>query len=94
MEERNDVFAENEVQVAENGKKPTHTPSLVLGIVAIVGGFIMPLIGYVCGIIGIILSSKNKVAYSTKSGKICSIVGIVVAAAMHILNIIMMGAAL
>lgn len=66
--------------------------ALVLGILSIPGGFFIPLIGILLGCIGFPLarmgqgSSKAGLA---KAGKVCCIVGMALAAAMWILNIVL-----
>lgn len=71
-------------------KKPTHTASLVLGILSIVFGMLSPLVAYILGGIGLSLAGKNKETHSTKAAKVCCIVGIVIGAIGHISNIVLM----
>lgn len=69
---------------------PNATASLVLGIISIVGSFCLGLPGLICGIIGLILSGKDKKLYyampdiysqssygQSNAGRICSIIGVV-----------------
>lgn len=69
------------------------TPSLVLGIVSIVGAFCYGIGGVICGIIGLILANKDRrlyranpemysaSSYSTlNAGRICSLIGLILGA--------------
>lgn len=70
---------------------PNSTPSLVLGIVSIVGSFcLLGFGGLVCGIIGLNFANKNRDLYNghpqmysaaslktSNAGRICSIIGII-----------------
>ncbi len=71
---------------------PNATTTLVLGIISIVGTFCYGL-GIICGIIGIIMASKDRKLYqsapelysqssysTSNAGRICSIVGTVLSA--------------
>ncbi len=73
-----------------NGKKPCYVPALVLGILSIVLGLLIALVGEILSIIGIILAVVNRKDYSTKAGLVCSIVGLVVSVANHIVGIWML----
>lgn len=64
---------------------PMHTPSLVLGILSICFALLIPLVSYVCSIIGLSLTSGMKDAYRIKPGKICCIVGFIIALISHFL---------
>jgi len=65
-------------QAPPAGGKPTHVPSLVLGIIAIIGAFFtVGIVGLVCGIIAVVLAKKNKDAYSTTAGFITGIIGLI-----------------
>lgn len=83
--EADGLFAE---PAANPEKKPTHTASLVLGILSIVFGMLIPLAAYILGGIGLSLAGKNKETHSTKAAKVCCIIGIVIGAIGHISNII------
>jgi uncharacterized membrane protein len=75
----------NNYQGNGNQALPNATASLVLGILSIVGCYI----GWILGIIGLVLANKDKKLYeqnpgayslssynNSKAGKICSIIGI------------------
>lgn len=85
--EADGLFAE---PAANPEKKPTHTASLVLGILSIVFGLLIPLAAYILGGIGLSLAGKNKETHSTKAAKVCCIIGIVIGALGHISNILLM----
>lgn len=68
------------------------TASLVLGILSTVIGFFIPLIGVILGIIGVMqarMGSGSTKASLAKAGKVLSIIGICIAAAGWILNIVL-----
>lgn len=85
----NNIFAENTQEQTAPGKKPGHTPSLVMGILSIVLGLLIPLVGEILGIIGITTSMKKREACNTKAALVCSIVGLVVSVANHILGFLL-----
>ena len=79
---------------------PNATASLVLGIIAIVGSFCYGIIGLICGIVGLILSNKDKKLYkenpelyspssfsTSSAGRTCSIIGIVLSSLIIIVII-------
>jgi hypothetical protein len=79
---------------------PNATASLVLGILAILGGFCYGLFGVILGIIGLVLSNKDRrlyaenpdvyssASYSTSnSGRVCSIIGLVLGALVLVIII-------
>ena len=88
--EENKLFQENAPTILENVKKPTHAPSLVLGILAIIFGILFALAGDILGIIGIALAIVKRKDYNTKAGLICSIIGLVIAIANHIVTAILL----
>jgi hypothetical protein len=80
---------------------PNGTAVLVLGIVSIVGCFCYGIAGIVCGIIAVVLSSKDLRLYAAdpslyttssfsnlKSGRICGIIGLSLSAAYLVFLII------
>lgn len=75
-------------------RKPTHTTSLVLGILSLVFALLIPLAGEILGIVGITKASHNRQTHSTTAGLVCSIVGLVLAVANHILGIVLQFSAL
>ena len=60
---------------------------MVLGILSIVLGLLIALVGEILSIIGIILSVVKRKDHNTKAALICSIVGLVVSVANHIIGI-------
>lgn len=86
----NNIFAEPTEEQNVPGKKKGHTPSLVLGILSIVLGLLIALAGDILGIVGIIMSVAKRKDYNTKAALICSIVGLVLSIANHVLAILMM----
>jgi len=72
---------------------PNSTAVLVLGIISIVGSMCYGVVGLICGIIALVLSSRDAQLYRTQprryamssyknlqAGKICAIIGIVISA--------------
>lgn len=76
--EENKIFQEQqEKAVAVNGKKPMDTPALVLGIVALLASPFIPLISYICGIIGLVFAIKHRKDRRTTAALILCIVGLI-----------------
>ena len=82
--EENTIFQDKPTEVVEvpeaaeaTGKKPLDVAALVLGIVAVVAAAFIPLISYVCGIIGLVFAIKHRKAKRTTAALILCIVGIV-----------------
>ncbi len=73
-----------------NGKA---TAAVVLGVISLLG-LLSPIVGIVCGIIAIVLSSLAKtdgmVIGRAKTGRVLGIIGTVIGVAMWIINIIML----
>lgn len=68
------------------------TAALILGILSVVFGLFIPLIGIILGVIGITqarMGSGSSKAGSAKAGKILSIIGICIAVAGWLLNIVL-----
>ena len=68
------------------------TAALVLGILSIAFGLFIPLIGIILGIIGMTqarMGSGSSKAGMAKAGKVLSIIGICIAAAGWLLNIVL-----
>lgn len=70
-------------------EKKIHVPSLVLMIVGFVFSLISPIVTYVCSIISIIMSIKNRKINKTTYAIILNIIALLIAAANHIYAIIM-----
>ena len=83
-----------ETRPADSDKKPSHTASLVLGILTIVFSLVSPLVSYILGIVGITKASNNRHTHSTTAGLVCSIVGLVLAFINHILGTVLQFSAL
>ena len=91
--EENKIFQENPENFNVPGRKPTHTPSLVLGILSIVFSLLIALIGDILAIIGIIMAVRKRKDYNTKAALICSIIGLVLSIGNHIFAILIMAMA-
>lgn len=78
------VVSDNVVQSGE-GKK-TYTPALVVGILSIVFGILFALAGDILAIVGIVLSRSKKETFRTKSAFICSVIGLLISIANHVLG--------
>lgn len=92
--EENNIFEERSQELNPTDQKPSHTASLVLGILSIVFGLLFALAGDILAIIGIVLAVTKKKEYRTTAGLVCSIIGLVVSIANHILGILLAGAML
>ena len=90
----------NPQQYNQPANLPNATASLVLGIISIVGSLCYGLVGVICGIIGLVLANKDRKLYESapgmyssssysqsNSGRICSIVGLVIGAIFLLLII-------
>lgn len=86
---KNDIFEERTEPLNVPGKKPGHTPSLVVGILSIVFALLFALVGDVLGIVGIIMAACKRKTHNTKAGLICSIVGLALAIGNHVLAVLM-----
>lgn len=68
------------------------TAALVLGILSVVFGLFIPLVGIILGVVGITqarMGSGSSKAGSAKAGKVLSIIGICIAVAGWLLNIVL-----
>lgn len=86
----NNIFEERTEPLNVPGKKPGHTPSLVVGILSIVFSLLIALAGDILSIVGIVMSVRKRKTHNTKVGLICSIVGLVLALGNHVLSVLMM----
>lgn len=83
--EKNQIFQESQEKVAaENGKKPMDTPSLVLGIIALVASPFIPLVSYICGIIGLVFAIKRRKEKRTTVALVLCIAGLICGVASHV----------
>lgn len=85
----NAIFEEHSKEPDIPGKKPIHVPSLVIGILSIVFALLFALIGDILGIAGIVMSAVKRKNYKTTAALVCSVIGLVLAIANHVLSIIM-----
>ena len=69
--------------------KQTYTAGLVLGILSIPCGLLIAISGWILGIVGIVLNSKNKNEKKTTAGLVLSIIGLVVSIINSILGVVM-----
>ena len=86
----NIIFEEHTEELNVPGKKRGHTPSLVVGILSIVFALLIALVGDILAIVGISMAVVKRKDYNTKAALICSIVGLVLAIANHVLGVLMM----
>ena len=91
--EDNVIFSEKPQAASAEGKLPTHTASLVLGILSIVTGLLSPLIGAILSLVGMVQAKKHENTHSIKSGKVCCVVGFWVSLINYILTIVLLFAA-
>ena len=93
--ENNQIFQEQVKQEAPvDGKKPLDTASLVLGIVALVAAAFIPLVSYVCGIIGLVFAIKRRKEKRTTAALILCIVGLIAGVVSNVIATRMVLAAL
>lgn len=85
----NNIFDERTEVLNTSGKKPVHTPSLVMGILSLAFALLIALAGEILGVIGIVMASRKRKEYNTKAALVCSIIGLVLAVGNHILGILM-----
>ncbi len=68
------------------------TAALVLGIVALIGAFLMPIIGLICGIIALVMAGKAKkegyVGGAATAGKILGVIGIILSVVFFVLAVV------
>lgn len=83
--EENKIFQEPQNNMTpENGKKPLDVPALVPGIVALAASPFIPLVSYVCGIIGLVFSVKHRKNQNTTAALIICIIGLICGVISHI----------
>lgn len=66
------------------------TTALVLGIVSIVGAFLLAIVGWVAGIIGLIFGILYVKGGGKKTGLILSIIGLVLSLISSILGVVLL----
>ena len=69
--------------------KQTYSEGLIVGLLSIPGGLFLAIIGWILGIIGIIINSKKKNEYNTTVGLVLSIIGLVFAVLNSILGVML-----
>lgn len=69
--------------------KETYTAGLIVGILSIPCGLLIAISGWILGIVGIVINSKNKEVANTKAGFVCSIVGLVLSVINSIFGVIL-----
>lgn len=76
--EENQIFQDQPKEVVTtDGKKPLDVAALVLSIVTVVVAAFIPLVSYVCGIIGIIFAIKHRKKKRTTVALLLCIVGLI-----------------
>lgn len=89
--ENNENFNANEKKEPANvGDKKLYVPSLVLTIVGLVFSVLVPLITYICSIIGLALARKKKDEFKVTPAFVIGIISLVIAVIVHIINIYML----
>jgi len=84
---------------------PNATAVLVLGIISIVGCFCYGLVGTICGIIALVLASKDNARYlatphmftpasysNLRGGRVCAIIGLIISSLYLIFMIVIIAA--
>ena len=83
----NSIFEE---RIPDPNKKPIHAASLAIGILSLVFSLLIALVGDILGIAGIVLASQKRETHSTKAALVCSIIGLVLSVANHILSFVLL----
>lgn len=86
--DNNGIFQDNAPKLSPDGRKPLDAAALVLGIVALVAGFLIPIVSYVCGIVGLVLANDHREEKNTVPAVVICILGLVVAVVCHIYSAI------
>ena len=71
-------------------KKETYTAGLVVGILSIPCGLLLAISGWILGIVGIVINTKNKADKNTTAGLVLSIVGLVLSIINSIVGALLM----
>ena len=74
--------------MSKKSKKEIYTKGLVVGILSIPCGLLIAVSGWILGIIGIIINSKNKKKFNTTAGFILSIIGLILSVINSVAGII------
>ena len=84
--EENQIFQEQPKEVvAADGKKPLDAAALVLSIITVVAAALIPLVSYVCGIIGLVFAIKHRKEKRTTVALILCIVGLIGAVVSNVI---------
>ena len=75
--EETQIFQENAPTPAPDGKKPLDVAALVLGIVALVASPFIPLVSYICGIIGLVFAIRHRKEKRTTAALVLCILGLI-----------------
>lgn len=86
MENNTDITKENEI------KEYSSSP-IVVGVLSIIGGLIMPLLGYIFSIPGMVSAGKRKKAdpkdNKAKTGHTLCVVGLIISIIVHFIGVAM-----
>lgn len=76
--EENQIFQEQstEMTVTDGGKKALDVASLVLGIITVAAAAFIPLVSYVCGIIGLVFAIKRRKERRTTAALVLCVLGL------------------
>lgn len=76
--EENQIFQEQstEMTVTDDGKKALDVASLVLGIITVAAAAFIPLVSYVCGIIGLVFAIKRRKERRTTAALVLCVLGL------------------
>ena len=72
----------------EKKQKQTYTAGLVLGILSIPCGLLLAISGWVLGIVGIVLNTKNRKEFRVTAGLTLSIIGLAVSVLNSIIGVL------
>ncbi len=83
---RNRIFQDQPKEViTTNGKKPLDVAALVLSIITVVAAALIPLVSYVCGIIGLVFAIKHRKDKRTTVALILCFVGLISAVVSNVI---------
>ena len=72
--DENKIFEDQSEVAPPDGKKPFDTVSMALGMAAVIAAALVPLISYVCGVVGLVMAVRDREKKRTTVGIIlCSI---------------------
>jgi uncharacterized membrane protein YqjE len=83
--EESQVFISQPIKTIElDGKKPLDAAALVLAIVTVAAAAFIPLVSYVCGIIGLVFAIRHRKQKRTTAALVLCIVGLIGAVGSHV----------